>query len=149
MIRAYPIVCRYIIACSTGTSLLCFYFYPLCCCSQCSALKIYLFCSRREIVVRLLCFLCAILREQFTTCDRQFNRLFYQNVLIKGYEVYNNIILYLMMTVLLEYIDCAFATIIHRCLILLLIFVSGFAKTEHICTNYTCLENGTFLGHHL
>ena len=27
------------------------------------------------------------------------------------------------------------------------IYVTGPAKTRHICTNYTCLENGTFLGH--
>ena len=26
-------------------------------------------------------------------------------------------------------------------------FVTGPAKTWHICTNYTCLENGIFLGH--
>ena len=28
-------------------------------------------------------------------------------------------------------------------------YVTGPAKTGHICTNYTCLENGTFLGHYL
>ena len=26
------------------------------------------------------------------------------------------------------------------------IYVTGPAKTGHICTNYTCSENGTFLG---
>ena len=27
-----------------------------------------------------------------------------------------------------------------------LTYVTGPAKTGHICTNYTCSENGTFLG---
>ena len=26
-------------------------------------------------------------------------------------------------------------------------FVTGPVKTGHVCTNYTCLENGTLLGH--
>ena len=28
-------------------------------------------------------------------------------------------------------------------------YVTGPAKTGHICTNYTCSENGTFLGPHV
>ena len=30
-----------------------------------------------------------------------------------------------------------------------MVFVTGPVKTRHICTNYTHLENVTFLGHHL
>ena len=30
-----------------------------------------------------------------------------------------------------------------------LVYVTGPAKTGHICTNYTCPENGTFLGLYL
>ena len=28
-----------------------------------------------------------------------------------------------------------------------MLHITGPAKTEHICTNYTCLENGAFLDH--
>ena len=29
-----------------------------------------------------------------------------------------------------------------------ILILTGPAKSGHICTNYTCLVNGTFLGHH-
>ena len=66
----------------------------------------YLLCSRTGIVVRLLCFLYAILHVQFTTCSRQF----YKSVLLECINDWYNIskytiILHHTMTVLLEYIN--------------------------------------------
>ena len=64
-----------------GTSLLCFYFYPLCYAAVLIKFTYYV-CSRTKIVVRLCCSLCTILHEQFTTCSRKL----YKTVLLECFK---------------------------------------------------------------
>ena len=95
-------------------------FLPITLC--CSALIMYLLCSilcsRTGTVVRLSCFLYAILYELFTTCSTVI-----LECINERYQSIRNV---------LSYDDCSirvyqwFTTIFHKCLILVLIFILHF-----------------------
>ena len=89
-------------------------------------------CPRTGIVVRLLCYLYAILHEHFTTCSRQF--LFMNTVLLKCINERIKVYHYAL--------SCGdssirvyqlFTTIFHKCLILLLTFILHFLLMLALC----------------